>query len=508
METMLSDYEQRNSSYDTLSTDSTRMLTDYFDRHGSRSQRLRAWYLLGCAHDCAGESPQALDCFYKALDHADTTRQDCDYRKLSRIYGQIAAIFNKQRAPRLEIEAELKAVDYAWKAKDTLAAIVFFQHLSDPYHMLNRMDSALYYSLESARMSVEIGRRDMAAAAIGSCIDIYLRRKDFEKAKTAIKEYEEYSTFLDSCGNIRKGAEVYYYYKGTYYESVSQPDSAEHYYRKLLASDTTIISEEAAYKGLLSLYAKLGRADSMAKYSVLFCQANDSASIASSSEEIVRMNAVYNYSSSERKAKEKEQETTRYKTFLTACIIVVLLLVCLVFYRLRQKQLKRRIQLAELQRQSEQSHRELELAQSNFEDFKKQKTLEIETLQNAIAQMTSKTTAWNEERMLQNNPIVKHIHSLSSKAEIISDQEWHELASVVRGHYPALFHAIDNCKKPLTYTEQQVCILSKLHFDAAEITVVLGLTPQRTTNIKSSVNVKLFNDKGAKTLIANLSRLK
>ena len=56
METLLADYEQRNSQYDTLSIDITRRLADFFSRHGDAHQRMRAYYLLGCAHETAGES--------------------------------------------------------------------------------------------------------------------------------------------------------------------------------------------------------------------------------------------------------------------------------------------------------------------------------------------------------------------------------------------------------------------------------------------------------------------
>ena len=80
MEAMLTDYEQRNSQYDTLSIDSTRRLADFFSRHGDAHQRMRAYYLLGCAHEMAGESPQALDMFYKSLEQADTTSVAADVR--------------------------------------------------------------------------------------------------------------------------------------------------------------------------------------------------------------------------------------------------------------------------------------------------------------------------------------------------------------------------------------------------------------------------------------------
>ena len=127
-----------NSSDALLDTVTTMPeVVDYFDLWGSANERMTAHYLLGCVFRDQDNAPMALRCYRDAVSYADTTATDCDYRRLSRIYGQMADLFNRQRAPRLEIEAERKAIDYAWKAKDTLAAVIFYGSLCGPYHMLN-----------------------------------------------------------------------------------------------------------------------------------------------------------------------------------------------------------------------------------------------------------------------------------------------------------------------------------------------------------------------------------
>ena len=107
-------------------------VVDYFDLWGSANERMTAHYLLGCVFRDQDNAPMALRCYRDAVGYADTTADDCDYRRLSRIYGQIADLFHQQRAPRLEIEAEQKAIEYAWRAKDTLSAIIFYQFLGNP----------------------------------------------------------------------------------------------------------------------------------------------------------------------------------------------------------------------------------------------------------------------------------------------------------------------------------------------------------------------------------------
>ena len=61
---------------------------DNFDRHGTRNERMLAHYLLGCVLSDLGDSPEALQAFYDAIEMADTTRTDCDLYTLRVVYGQ------------------------------------------------------------------------------------------------------------------------------------------------------------------------------------------------------------------------------------------------------------------------------------------------------------------------------------------------------------------------------------------------------------------------------------
>jgi tetratricopeptide (TPR) repeat protein len=74
-------------------------LVGYFDRHGSANDRMMAHYLKGRVHHDMGESPQALECYQRAAEQADTTRSDCDLYTLYAVYGQMANLFHAQYLP-------------------------------------------------------------------------------------------------------------------------------------------------------------------------------------------------------------------------------------------------------------------------------------------------------------------------------------------------------------------------------------------------------------------------
>jgi hypothetical protein len=85
---------EQNQAYDSITNvDSLCLSADYFDRHGTPNERMRAHYLLGCAYRDMGEAPAALQSYQDAVDRADTLSDDCDIRRLMSVYGQMAELY-------------------------------------------------------------------------------------------------------------------------------------------------------------------------------------------------------------------------------------------------------------------------------------------------------------------------------------------------------------------------------------------------------------------------------
>ena len=507
-----------NKCYDTLPSDSIlQEVADYYDRHGNSNEQVRAHYLLGCAYRDEGNAPMALKYYRMATEQADTTIDNCDFLTLSRVYGQIASIFNMQRAPSLEIEAERKAVNYAWRAKDTISAIIFYESLCLPYLMLNKLDSALYYSQESAKLFRELGHEDLAAGTLGLDIDIYLRRKEYLKAKNAINEYEHYSNFFDEEGSIYQGYELFYYYKGSYYEGIGRLDSAEYYYRKLLNYDLSINTKEALYKGLLSLYSQMRVGDSIAKYSELYCLANDSNSFAHSADEITRMHALYNYDESERRAVKEEKKADNYRKLLFLIISLIVLCSYLIYLfikrqkRLRKQELiKANTAYTKLLAKYSEAQNDLKTVQQGLNNYRTIKEQEIVNLRHELSaylEEAEQQKKWDIEQAMLHDAVVLHFHKLASRAQKASAVEWQDLNRFALDRLPSFINAICEESANLTDKELKICLLTRLHFIPTEMAALLDLTKQRISNIRAKANSKLFNDEGANSFDANIHQL-
>ena len=507
-----------NSSDALLDTITTMPeVVDYFDLWGTDNERMTAHYLLGCVFRDQNNAPMALRCYRDAVSYADTTASDCDYRRLSRIYSQTADLFHRQRAPRLEIEAERKAVEYAWKAKDTLAAVIFYGSLCGPYHMLNNLDSVLIIIDQLTQTCKTVGMKSIAASYQALAADVYLRKRDYASIKKALADYEQYAGYIDKYGNIKKGKEIYYYFKGSYYEHTGLLDSAEYYYRKLYAFHNRHDNVVAAYHGLFSLYNQIGNADSVAKYAKLYCQANDSASFQHSADELTRTHALYNYEEHERIAAKKTQEAERYRQ--TVFLLVVILSVAgYASYRYvkRQQRRKRAALVAANQEyhallvQYQRLQQDMQLSQQSLDEFRDKKEREISQLiqQLSLYQDTPLLSEhWHIEQAMLDSSIISDLHHIACQAKVASNVQLKELREFVEAQLPDFFTAINNKEAMLTPQELSVSILIRLQFSQGELSALLGVSKQRINNIKRSINRKLFKSDGAVTLNDNILSL-
>lgn len=349
---------------------------DYYLSHGNREERMRACYLMGSVWRDRGNSPLALQYFRDAIGEADTTATDCDYAQVSRIYAQMARLFDRQRYPQMELEQWKQAMRYALLAKDTLMYIQCQEYIGDAYFLLGKEDSVVYFTQQAYRNYSKYGRKDWAAATQIVMADYYLRHDSLTKAKQALDEYRKNSGFFESNGNVFSGHEIFYYYIGEYYEKIARLDSAVFYYRKLLNYPADIMNAESGYKGLMSVYTRMHEVDSVAKYAHLFANANDTANLRNSANEISRTQALYDYSESQRIAVEKSEEARRLWIGLCICFVVLMLGGVWIYLYGRKQKATRMLanrKYTDLLMQYHRATEELQSIRSNKQQFQQQK---------------------------------------------------------------------------------------------------------------------------------------
>ena len=482
-------------------------LADYFRSHGTRNERMKALYLKGCVHHDLGEAPQALDCYQRAAEQADTTRADCDLRTLYSVYGQMANLFHAQYLPDNEMEALQMAEKIAWKNGDTLDAIKAYELRIRPYFLKTEKDSMLLIMQEVRKQYLQINHPEEAAQTIFPTIGILLDREQYEEANRYIKIFEQESGWFDSEGNIIEGKEACYYEKGRYLLAVGQVDSALLYFKRALSGH-----KEAGYKGLLSVYEKKNIPDSIAKYAKLFAAANDSSYLHVNQEKVHQITAAYDYSRHQQMAEEKENEVLRLRNAISAILLAIFIVVGL-FYIYRARKLARINHLAEKKTELEnlltEKQREMELNLLNNLTIQEKQYEEIGQLKRQIGdyQRQISDDLAGRQRLFYDSEIYEKFMSYKNNDFSASPdkQEWNSLIAQFRDCFPRYYRFITEENK-LTADQFHVCLLARMYLPVYAMARIMDVGGDRITRIKSQVNKKLFNDDAAKTLEKNLKQ--
>ena len=445
----LAELEEQNHSGQPMLNDSlAESLVAYFDRHGNANERMRAKYILGRTYYCLGELPRALETYYEAAECADTTASDCDFAKLSRIHAQCASIFHKQIQPRSEMSELNLAEYYAWKSKDSIAAIECYSLLSSVYKSLNLPDSALLIAEKAFSKFQSVNRLDKSALTLGPIITTLLQRGELEKARRYISIYESESGLFDINGNIQKGREIYYYIKGEYYLKRSITDSAEYYFRKELREGFDLNNQIAGYKGLQDVYEKRGILDSIAKFANLGYLLNDSAYSLSEMQNIQKLQASYNYNHHKFLA-EKSRLEARVAWLVLAVSILAFVLVGILF-------------------------------------GKKYKTFKRAALDNRL---THADITRRLKDMANSDPV-----------QYPSLEDWKGLRSLVEHEIPSFPQILGKEEHSLSDLEYDVCLMIRVHLKPLEIAKLKKCAPSYISNIRKSLLLKIFGIEGSSEL--------
>jgi hypothetical protein len=318
----------------------------------------------------------------------------------------------------------------------------------------------------------------------------------------------------------------YFYRKGLYYNLVEQPDSAIQMFKRLLQliKNRPLYTvdchdlREGSYQGLLEAYSLKHQPDSVIKYANLYCQWNDSSTRAKSSEHLLRYQSLYNYTKIQEQALKAEQKASRLRViiillvfFATTIVIVAWSIYQKRLKKERQKQIETNKGYQSLLHEIEKSAEELQLVKTDSERFLKEKELEIQSLQTALSMYqgnVQNVEQWNNERTILQCDLVNHLHSLSTQGKVATQDELDGLVTIAQNVFQKFHQTITDPTKRLSNREIITCILIRFKFIPSEIAVLTNNSYQQITNLKSTINKKLFDKKGAKTLDSNLMSLK
>jgi hypothetical protein len=453
----------------------------------------------------------ALQCYQDASDATDTLSTDCDYRQLARVYGQMAQIFYEQGLYREQLSHDNLSVKYAWRGKDTLAALMSYEQEFLSYKGLGLIDSAIIVIENVAQRYAQYGYKAYSAISLGLTIRPLIDDGKINKAKNFMSIYESQSGRFDSLGNIEVGREIYYRSKGLYFFHNNKFDSAEYYYRKELQDGKDFNNQHSAALGLKELYQKLHKSDSVAKYSLYAYAMSDSLYAHKTTKDIERIQTMYDYTRSQDIAHKESKRAALANRRLLFSLIVLLafLLMSSWLYIARKKLIESYENLAK------------ELNNIKIEDnLLKQNAIvnkqKINENEKRIKQLEKKLGKYGKlvyfgaerlENNLQNSLSYKVIKDTAIKGQTLAQNDWETIDNLVKEYMPGFYDFIVSNLR-INSVEYKICLLLRLHFKAGEIANMLGVTPAYISKTSTEILAGLYGKKGSsKELYKELCKL-
>ena len=519
--------QAQNKAFVDFTTDSIVLeVAKYYDKHGSSNERMMANYLVGCAYRDLGDAPTALKYMNIAIDAVDENSKDCDFSTLMRIHSQMGGLYEDVASFDNELIEDARAEQIAWRIGDTISALELKWNraccLYDTYQQTKAL--AIIDSIEEFCQKHNLPKEPLMIYPIK--IDALLQNENVNEADQLLSAYEQETGITPQCTDADIVAPVYFRLKSRYYVMAQEADSAMIMYKRFQNSfdyHSMPISKrhgllETCYRGLMDVYSLKQQPDSVIKYAQLLCSINDSICSDQSSEQLLKMQSLYNYSKIQEQALIAEHCVSKLRVMMLI-LISVAILVCIILWGMYQKHIRiekqRQIdanrEYQALLNEMEKSADELRLFKADSNRFLQEKEKEIQKLQKSLTMYQANTMdveQWDNERSILGCDIAAHLHTLSAHGETATLDELNSLSLVAEKGFPKFYATITRSKFGLSDLEITICILIRFRFIPSEITVLTGHSSQRITNLKSAINKKVFSTQGAKTLDAHLLALK
>ena len=498
-----------NKGYVDFTTDSlVKEIVDYYDNHGTCQQQMLAHYLLGCVYRDLGDSPAALSCYNDAVEKADTASKDCDYKLLTRVYEQEGALFLSQSMPQNALSAYQKAEKYAWIAKDTLSAVLSYEHLGNIYEYMDNKNKVIEVYENASRRYRQYGYPVQAARALGGAIQALILTKQYAKAKKYMDVFEAESGYFqkDSCYSYINYSH-YYYLKGLY-SLESHSDSAKYWFTKSQECAKTNNNKSFSAYAWYLYYIKHQQMDSVAKYSEQAFAYNDSANLDMERDLMQKMQAIYDYDRWKNVAHNEEVKATRANLTLlvsilvSVSVIIIGILTFLVYRKKRKQELQEKEeQENQIRQQIYYTKQELELLRTvndrKIADVIKEKEQTINKLKEDLKDIRDKysnSSLSDVDILLKESSIYKRIKYLElHPKEIMRENDWIELEETIEQLIPSFIPLLKNRLNVMAY---RICLLVKLEISTSSIAILLGLSSSAISKYRKVMLEKLCGRSG------------
>ncbi len=313
---LLASYHVRNNKWEPLQlTDTLQKLHSFIEQHGTQSEKMRMYYLVGRCFERQGDILTALEWFQKGWDLAQQEKEyGFDYSIYSYIGSKIGFILMQEGACLLAKDYIIKSIQYVNLQSDSITA---YCDKANAFFIIEKYDSAKHYAdyfLELIKnQTIE---ESYFKPALWSVMSIYEELDDWKGAEMCIKYISPsindcsslfsiylYANWLIHCGDLTEANKVL--------NNTSKEGTTKHRYEYT--------------KSLFRLYHEKNNIDSIVRYANMCIQYEDSLLKETDYSQGHIVDRLYNL----KKAQQKENEALKAK--IKAIWMAIVTVISLIF---------------------------------------------------------------------------------------------------------------------------------------------------------------------------------
>lgn len=481
-------------------------IVEFYETHNDNDKLMMAYYYQGSVYRDMNDAPRALKAFQKVVEW-DSSNNTI----LVKAYNQMGTLFMRQGLYDETIEVNRKAIEGYIKQGKKNKTSYAFRDIARMYDMKELKDSALFYYKKACHIALADNDTSRYYGILGEMAGQYYKLGCVDSAYHILQSIIRQS-------HIRKQSHIYTT-MGNVYEEYSRLDSATYYWHKAIETGD-IHKKFDNYINLGWMEKKRGNTKKALEYLEKALWLNDSIQKITRTEEIAKINSLYNYQHTEAENNRLQlKQEQNEKMLLTAALLVLTASTLCVWLAISRQQERKKFQkneekLKQLHEQTEQLNQAT--LEANKEKIKElENTLQDNTqqkgeLEKQMARMQVELLKWQNQgiqlsmdkreldiKALTTTDVYRLFKRVSMGEKIeIKASDWTELRKEINQAYPSFLNHLQELHSRMSLVETRICLLTKIGMPPAHIAKVLGYSRSSITSARNRLYKKVFGTEG------------
>lgn len=401
-------------------------------------------YYIGRYYYARNDAPQAVK-YFKLAEQSTKDLEGLNVSRLnSVISSQLGYLFYFQDLDKRALYEFRKSYKYAYAIKDTTKIIFCLKDIASVYSKYGKRQNALKICQQAYALSIK--QKNVTMQAI---MALQIARH-YHFLRNSVSAYPYLKMALHA--NLPEDRMALYSIAESVYAGLGKSDSMLVYLNKLFKLNNPYAKQEAS-KELCLYYSKMNDIKYTRFYLQEYVLYSDSVSKAASADAVNKMNSLYDYSLRETKNQELKLQNQRIRFWLSFVIVLIFI---------------------------------LSLASVVYIYVGKQRNEKLKYKLLTYKQLVSKNEFLGNRYREKEDVIINIHNSILSKTRIrdnkcLNNDEWDEIYSEFQNHYPSFLSELKRLCK-MNENEIHVCFLTKLGFAPKDISAL-------TAHSRSSISL-------------------